>query len=395
MTPSLLPCRLQNQIHRHHKRTPYAANTFPHETQPWSCSDTSLYHYAAPLGAKPNHPAQTYWTQTTSPSNPFTPAGFPGSCEFPQITHDGLQDSYEHGQDLWGVYHDLLRFIPTEPDSSVVFRVTNNEITSQVAGMIVAAFYPGLKEGGFPLQIQPPSVDSLEPTYPCPSAVNLYANYGVTSTNPLWTTHLTASAPLFTALDAISGVAPSDPGFHQSWDHYYDHLSSLQCHSKPLPCSLKNDTLCVTQEQADEVYRLGQYEYSYIYRGSSFSLQAAVASYGVYIAELAQNIRCAISGKCGIKYKHNVAHDGSISRLLAILQVDVMVWPGMGSEVVFEVYRSAGGEFVRVLWGGKVLRSSDPSLGVLDMVQLDVLLGYFDGLVGVDAKKIVGLCATS
>jgi hypothetical protein len=261
--------------------------------------------------------------------------------------------------------------------------------------MIVGAFYPNRKADRFPLQIQSPTIDSLEPTYSCPSATSLYANYGVSSTNPLWTAHLTASAPLFASLDAVSGVLPSDVGFHQSWDHYYDHMSALQCHSKPLPCAANNSNLCVTQDQANEIYRLGQYEYSYIYRGSSSSLQAAVASYGVYVAELASNIRCAVSGKCGIKYKHNVAHDGSLSRLLSILQVDVMVWPGMGSEVVFEVYRNGGNYFVRVLWGGQVLRSSDPSLGLLNMVALDVLLGYFDGLVGVDASKVVKLCASS
>jgi hypothetical protein len=286
-----------------------------------------------------------------------------------------------------------LGLIPNEPDETIAFRVTNNVITSQVAGMVVSSFYPQIPSG-YPLQIQPSTIDSLEPAYSCPPASSLYSNYSAGSTNSLWTQHLSASAQLFKELDSVSGVSPTNVGFHQSYDHYYDNLSARQCHSKPLPCSPKNSSLCVTQTEADEAYRLGQYEYSYIYRGSSLSLQAAVGSYGIYIAELSQNIRSALSGSSKIRYKHNVAHDGSVSRLLAILQVDVMVWPGMGSEVLFEVYRKTGGqeEFVRVLWGGKVLRSSNPGLGLLDMVPLNNLLGYFDGLVGAKAEKVVQFC---
>lgn len=69
-----------------------------------------------------------------------------------------------------------------------------------------------------------------------------------------------------------------------------------------------------------------------------------------------------------------------------------MVWPGMGAEMVFEMYKKGGERFVRVLWGGQVLRSSNPSLGVLDMLPVGTLLAYFDGLVGVGAGKVPGLC---
>lgn len=74
-----------------------------------------------------------------------------------------------------------------------------------------------------------------------------------------------------------------------------------------------------------------------------------------------------------------------------------MVWPGMGAEVVFELYKkhvSKGetGYFIRVLWGGLVLRSSNPDLGTLDMIPVETLLAYFDALVGPKAQKVPGLC---
>ena len=154
-----------------------------------------------------------------------------------------------------------------------------------------------------------------------------------------------------------------------------------------------NSSSCITPSTANAVFRLGLYEYSYIYRSSPQSLAASTACYGVYIAELAQNIRDSISGASPIIYKHNVAHDGSLAMLLSILQVDVMIWPGLGAEMVFEVYGKDGDKFVRILWGGSLFQSSNPELGLVDMLPLDTLLGYLDALVGVGASKIPDMCA--
>ncbi|KAF2192595.1 histidine acid phosphatase-like protein [Zopfia rhizophila CBS 207.26] len=380
-------------IHRHHKRTPYASNTFPRESYPWDCSGQGLFYYGQPLAAGGNASAITYWSVFTTNINPFAPAGFNGTCQFPQITTEGLDDSWQHGKDLYGVYHDLLHFLPDGLDTKVTYRVTNNVITSQVAGMLVEGMYG--PSGTVPLHVQPSSIDSLEPAYPCPSASNLSSSYGVGSTSAAWTAHLKAAKPLFDTLDSISGISPNSTDWHKSFDHYYDNLSARQCHGKPLPCSIKDPTKCVIQKDADAVYRLGQYEYSFIYRDSPLSLPASVGSYGVWIAEVAQNIRDYISGTSPVIYRHNVAHDGSLSRLLSILQVDVMVWVGMGSEVVFELYTKNGQgtkRYVRILWGGQILTSSNPMLGKVDMLDVDILLAYFDGLTGIGAGKVVEYC---
>ena len=178
----------------------------------------------------------TYWSVYTSPSNPFAPQGFNGTCQFPQITRGGLDDSWQHGKDLFEVYKDRFGSLLVNPSVQVSYRVTNNVITSQVAGMVVAAMYESTKE--LSLAVQPASIDSLEPKYTCDAGAALYASYGVGSTTPNWTAHLTVSQPLFEVLDDISGVAPNDPDFHRSWDHYFDNLSSRLCHGKPLPCKV-------------------------------------------------------------------------------------------------------------------------------------------------------------
>ncbi|PSN60724.1 phosphoglycerate mutase-like protein [Corynespora cassiicola Philippines] len=385
-------------IHRHHKRTPYASNTFPRESYRWECSDQGLFYYGKPLNPTGNASASTYWSVFTSDTNPIAPSGFNGTCQFPQITREGLDDSWQHGKDLFGVYHDLLNFLPDDLSDKVTYRVTNNVITSQVAGMLVNGMYAPSEDTS--LLIQPSGVDSLEPSYSCPAASRLSSSYAVGSTSPAWTAHLTAAGSLFNSLDTISGVSPSSNEWHRSFDHYFDNLSARQCHAKTLPCNIEDGSTCVSQAQADTVYRLGQYEYSFIYRDAPESLRAATGAYGIFLAELAQHMRDSVAGKSSVIYRHNVAHDGSVSRLLSILQIDVMVWVGMGSEVVFEVYSKksdgyeGGKRYLRILWGGQVLTSSNPSLGRVDMLDLDVFLAYVDGLVGERAGKVVEFCGS-
>ncbi|PNS14102.1 hypothetical protein CAC42_6615 [Sphaceloma murrayae] len=398
-------------IHRHHKRTPYAANTFPVETYGWDCSDQGLFYYGAQLPvSSSNTSASTYWSVYNSTSNPLRPSGFPGNCQFPQITTAGLADSYQHGLDLASVYIDLLSFLPTTYDPALTtFRVTSNVITSQVASALLPGLYPTLSSAQVPLLIQPSSIDSLEPSYPCPVSTSLSRNL---TTSPRWTTHLALSAGLFSSLDAISAIPPDSTAWHTSWDHYYDNLSARQCHGLSLPCSSSSSSSsCITQQEANTVYRLGQWEYSHLYRAAGReTLLSSSASFGIWLAELADHLRRKAGLRVEtedpdgqrpdgpkVRYRHNVAHDGSVSRLLSVLQVERMVWPGMGAEVVFELFSREGREgrgerewFVRVLWGGQVLRSS--RFGSMDMVELERFLGYIDGLVGKGAGRIRDLC---
>jgi len=138
------------QIHRHHKRTVYASNSFPVESYPWNCDDEELFYYGQPKAGNKSTP--TYWQGYQSPTNPFIPTGFLGTCQFPQITAAGLDDSWQHGHDLYGVYHDLLGFLPDDANEKVSFRVTQNVITSEVAGMVVNGMFN--TQNGVPLLIE-------------------------------------------------------------------------------------------------------------------------------------------------------------------------------------------------------------------------------------------------
>lgn len=395
-------------IHRHHKRTPYATNAFPVEGDTWFCDDERLFFGGEPTPGTGS--AKTHWRVYASDSNPLTPMGFVGTCQYPQITGDGLIDSRQHGTDIKKVYQGMLHFLPEKFDrDTITYRVTNNIITSQVASQAIVGMWPGHTNLDHDLLIQQSSIDSLEPAYACNAAKKLYGSYGPGSSSNNWTTHLSQSAPLKKRLDKLSGVKSSASDWSNSWDHYFDNLSTRLCHQKELPCNIEDPSDCVTMEEAEKVFRLGEYEYSFIYRDSEKSLRASIASYGIWVGELVHNLRIRIAEleavtevsaeSASVRYRHNFAHDGSVARLLSILQADQMVWPGMGAEVVFELFSENSGMgggarcyYLRVLWGGQILRSSHPAFDLMDMVPVDTFFAYADGLVGVRGSKIPNMC---
>lgn len=142
----------------------------------------------------------------------------------------------------------------------------------------------------------------------------------------------------------------------------YDNLSAKQCHGKPLPCSLNNTAICTPQEDADAIYRLGNYEYayksviafslvlvladgddeySYRWRIAENSTLYSALTMGAWFIELQDHINGKIDGSNNVKYFHkwvykvlilrfwlnrydgiSFAHDGSISPVLGVLQID-------------------------------------------------------------------------
>ncbi|KAJ7221754.1 phosphoglycerate mutase-like protein [Mycena pura] len=379
-------------IQRHHKRTPYNTNTFFKEDVSWSCDGEGPAAYGKGPSGVSSDVTEIQWQAFTSTQNPWTNSVGPGfvdtTCQLPQITSDGLVDSHTHGSDLRAVYASRLGLGGRFDPSIAQIRVTNNVITSQVAGALLNALFPDTDN--IDVLIQPGSIDSLEPTYSCPTANSLFSSYTSGSSN--WTTHLTDAAPLYAKLDSVSGTSnPDTAGWHTSFDHYYDNLSAKLCHDKKLPCSVNDTSLCVTQDEANTVFRLGNWEYSYNYRDAPGSAQYSALHYGAWFLELKGHLEAVIAGQSKIKYFHNIAHDGSVSPVLGFLQIANMVWPGMGSEVVFEVYKNQKkAYFLRVLWGGQPMVTSTP-MGTLDMIPIETMLDYIDSMTG-SATDLFAAC---
>lgn len=361
-------------IHRHHKRTPYASNVFPKEDIPLLCDGVIDFFYGQVKSE--NSSALVGWNSYVDPQNPFAAQyGFNGSCQFPQLSQGGLEDSFQHGKDLYENYHSYIGFLPESYDSEKVkFFATNNVITSQVAGALISGMFRDLDGINVEVSVQRPASDYLEPKYSC-SGADQVKKY-ILASDP-WEEHLERSKGLFSELDAISGVNPDDRGWHVSWDHYFDNLAHRKCHGLPLPCKIGEPEKCISEEQAEQVFRLGDYEYSFQHRLASQLTYYLVARYGVFLQKLQQHLQEAMAHSSKVIYRHNVAHDGSVAPLLGALQIEELRWPGMGAEVVFELWSRGNDYFIRALYGGQALKTLT-ELGVLDMVPVEKFFDYLD-----------------
>lgn len=84
----------------------------------------------------------------------------------------------------------------------------------------------------------------------------------------------------------------------------YDNLSAKQCHQKQLPCSINSTDICVSQSDADAIYRLGNWEYAYRWRGAANSTLYSALKMGVWFRELQANLHAAIDRSSPILYRH-------------------------------------------------------------------------------------------
>lgn len=351
-------------IHRHHKRTPYASNLFPKEDILFECRGRD-YYYAdvadCNLRGDPAPPSRLFWDTYVDNDNPF--AALNSTCQFPQITEGGLLDAIAHGTDLARVYRDKLGFLPVAPDNSTQFFATTNVISSHTLLAVMLGEFPWLN-GSHVVNVQEKLLDYLEPAFLCPGGDTVKKNI---TTLLLWARHLQKSQGLYERLDHVTGVDPLDAGWHSSFDHYFDSLLHRVCHGLPFPTGIK-------YKEVQQVFHNGHWEYNNTYRGSSEAARLSLAKYGVFVGKLSRNLAAKAANQSEVAYRHSVAHDGSVAPLLGILGAQEILWPGMGAEVVFEMWLKAGELFVRVLYGGEVLKTEG---GALDMVPLPRFLSRF------------------
>lgn len=372
-------------LHRHHLRTPYRSNTFPQDSFAISCNDIKQFHFAEAASSA----VHVYWDVQKVVKGPLLSLyeGYLNtSCQLPQITDSGLSNSKRHGQDLFLVYSQLLGFLPQQYDPDLVsFRVSTNPITSQVAGALIKGMFPQLDH--VPVKVQPDAVDTLNSNYPCAGAAKLRNKI---ESEDEWKQHLEPRKALFERLDGISKVDPLDYEWHRWFDHYFDNLSFRKCHGLPYPCT---DSGCISESDAFQVYQAGNWEYDYIYRKSSLSKSYSVSK-SLFLYEVLQNINDKISNADTVVYRHNVAHDNTLASVLGALEISPKLnWPGLGSELVFEVYRNSDSRrFVRILYGGVSLATSAKDFKAWDMVPLESFTDYIHETFGKDGEKLASIC---
>lgn len=363
-----------NVMFRHHKRTP--DNLYPDENglNPaggWNCSNFVQFNYGGGTAA-------VYHQVVVPPEHPFLSQIWNGTCDQGQLTQEGLQDAVKHGQDFWSVYHDTLGFLPDVNPRDLYVRTSVADRTYQVAGGLLYGMDPAYAGEPFAVYTQPTNIDSLVPDYDCPLADNMRNAY---QSVPAWTDHLVAHAELQARLGEITGTA--NLSAWTSWyDHYFDTFTSRTCAGHPLPCNAATGA-CVSEEDAAGVFAIGDFEYNYIWNAAQNASTYTALTFGVMFSELAANFKAFQSGVETYRARLYVGHDGSMIRLASGLELGKSAplrWPALGSEMVMEVWRADGDDFVRVVHEGTPVESLAwvPFEEFVDLLQAQVPENLFD-----------------
>ncbi|KAM3070549.1 hypothetical protein ACMFMF_008002 [Clarireedia jacksonii] len=319
-------------LQRHQRRTPY--NILPSgETVPFNCSDILTYLYAGPPSGQ--QPIPVYGQTYTSPQNPFLSTYIPGTCQYPQLTIGGLLDGYAHGHDLRSVYGTNLSLLPSTPSpQSTYFRSSESPLTQQSAGGVLRAVWPSYK-GSLPLHQQATSVDTVNEGYSCPAISSTLSQIKSTTA---WNDHISITTSLRATLGSMFNANSASSAWQQTFDHFADNFQGRLCNGYELPCSsITGD--CVNQEMANEVFRAGDWEWNYYWRANPYVKKYIQLVEGLFIGEIVARLESVMNGTiAGGKYSHTFVHDGDIGPVAGALGINALRWPGMGSNIAFEVW---------------------------------------------------------
>ncbi|RHZ49830.1 histidine phosphatase family protein [Aspergillus thermomutatus] len=350
--------------------------------QEYNCDNINPHVYAAPASQHPS-PVAVYGQAYSDPTNPFLTTYVNGSCQYPQLTLGGFLDGYQHGRDLRAVYGDQLRLIPSTPDQKKVwFRSSSSALTQGSAGAVLRGIWPDYHEP-IPLHQQASAIDTVDRGFPCSARDTLLSTIQSTAE---WTEHLTVTQSLRDSLATMFG-AQDESAWTSTFDHFADNFQARLCNGYELPCRVQDRTQCVTAAQADEVFRAGDWEYNYWWRRNANATRYIQLVEGLFIGEIVRKLEAVAEGTSGLSYSHNFVHDGDIAPILGALGIKALRWPGMGSNIAFEVWKTSSSEyFARVLYSGHTIETIH---GRLDWIPLSTLLDILRPFIPED---IISMC---
>ncbi|KAJ5157726.1 uncharacterized protein N7482_008826 [Penicillium canariense] len=369
-------------LQRHQRRTPY--NILPGgENQAYECNNVRPYLYAGPNSASGIQPMPMYAQTYQDSTNPFKP-DVNGTCQYPQITIGGVQDGYQHGQDLWNVYGKKLGLIPKQPNDRVWFRSSNSALTQGTAGAVLRGVWPTY-DGALPLHQMASSVDTVNEGYSC-SAISSTLSQLESTTE--WQEHLSVTSGLRSELGSMLGATSSS--WQGTFDHFSDNFQGRLCNGYELPCSVTNSSACVTMEMAEEVFRAGDWEWNYYWRTNPYATKYIRVVEGLFIGEIIAHLQAVQDESSSLDYSHTFIHDGDIGPILGSLGINALRWPAMGSNIAFEVWKTEGKSsafYARVLYSGQPVQTIH---GTLDWIPLSDLIQIMSPYVPDDITSLCG-----
>ncbi|KAJ5626305.1 histidine acid phosphatase [Penicillium lagena] len=350
-------------MQRHQRRTAY--NILPGgEDQRYECDDVNPYLYAGPTDEDLSRSPLPVYAQTyTDASNPFVASYVNGTCQYPQLTIGGVLDGYRHGRDLWGVYGEKMGLLPTSPKAPAVwFRSSSSALTQDSAGAVLRGIWPDYR-GSLPLHQQAAAVDTVNEGFSCAARSQLLS---IIQSSDEWNQHLAITQPLRSRLGTLFDANSSD--WMSTFDHFADNFQARLCNGYRLPCSRSDPSACATTADADEVFRAGDWEWNYWWNQNRNASQYIQLVEGLFLREIVGRLEATAQGSLDRVYTHNFVHDGDLGPILGALGIEQLRWPGMGSNIAFEVWQTSDSQsFARVLYSGHALRTAH---GTLDWVPL-------------------------
>lgn len=177
------------------------------------------------------------------------------------------------------------------------------------------------------------SIDTVDQGFPCPARSKLLSD--IQSTDA-WSEHLAVSQKLRNRLATLFDANISS--WMSSADHFADNFQARLCNGYELPCSRSDESNCVTLEEAYEIFRAGDWEYNYWWCRNKDAKQYIQLVEGLFIGEILRRLEAIEGGQSSLVYSHNFIHDGDMGPILGALGIKALRWPGMGSNVAFEVW---------------------------------------------------------
>ncbi|CAI7617463.1 unnamed protein product [Penicillium pancosmium] len=367
-------------LQRHQRRTPY--NILPGgEDQAYHCDNVRPYLYGGPSSDNGMQPVPVYAQTYEDPNDPFkTGVSVNSTCQFPQITIGGIEDGYQHGKDLRNVYQKKLGLIPKQPNERVWFRSSESPLTQASAGAVLRGIWPDY-QGALPLHQMVSSVDTVNEGYSCNAVSSTLDKIKSTAQ---WTEHMKVTEGLRSRLASMLGA--QDSSWQETFDHFCDNFQARLCNGYRLPCSISNSSDCVTMQMAEEAFRAGDWEWNYYWRANEYATKYIQVVEGLFIGEIVSDLKAAQDGSSSIDYSHVFIHDGDIGPILGALGINALRWPGMASNIAFEVWEKEHSQFARVLYSGHPVQTMH---GPLDWMPLSQLINIMSPYV---PENITSLC---
>ncbi|KAF9081198.1 hypothetical protein BGX29_004691, partial [Mortierella sp. GBA35] len=171
-------------------------------------------------------------------------------------------------------------------------------------------------------------------------------------------------------------LGATNSAWQKSFDHFSDNFQARLCNGYALPCSFTNHSNCVTVEQAEEVFRAGDWEWQFYWRRSPQVIQYIQAVGGLFIGEIVGRLQAVLDGKQEYVYAHTFLHDNDLGPILGAFGIDIMRWPAMGSNIAIEIWETTAEQphkaptttyYARVLYSGHPIKTI---YGTLNWIEL-------------------------